>query len=60
VSSNGELLPCCFDKNSDFSFGNLYETNFEKVWKGKSAENFRKNILLDRKQHEMCRNCTEK
>jgi radical SAM protein with 4Fe4S-binding SPASM domain len=60
VSSNGELLPCCFDKNSDFSFGNLYKTDFEEVWKRKSAENFRKNILSDRKQYEMCRNCTER
>ena len=60
LNSKGDLLPCCFDKHSEFSFGNLYENDFETAWQGKSAENFRKNILLDRKQYEMCRNCTEK
>ena len=59
INSKGEFLPCCFDKNSNFSFGNLYENDFETVWNGESAENFRKNILFDRKQFEMCRNCTE-
>lgn len=60
LNSKGDLLPCCFDKHSEFSFGNVFENDFETAWEGKSAENFRKNILLDRKQYEMCRNCTEK
>lgn len=60
INSKGELLPCCFDKNSDFSFGNVYENNVKNVWNGESAKNFRKQILLNRKQYEMCRNCTEK
>lgn len=60
LNSKGDLLPCCFDKHSEFSFGNVFENDFETVWKGKSSGNFRKNILLDRKQYEMCKNCTEK
>lgn len=59
INSKGELLPCCFDKNSDFSFGNIYIDNFETVWEGKPAELFRKSILKNRKQYDMCKNCTE-
>ncbi len=60
VNSKGEVLPCCFDKDGKHTFGNLNNTDFKEIWTGKSRENFRKNILMDRKQFEMCRNCTEK
>lgn len=60
VNSKGEVLPCCFDKDAKHTFGNLNNTDFKEIWTGKSGENFRKNILMDRKQFEMCRNCTEK
>ncbi|MGC3979070.1 MAG: radical SAM protein [Paludibacteraceae bacterium] len=60
VNSKGELLPCCFDKNADFSFGNVYDNGFDTVWQGNVARNFRASILNNRKQFEMCRNCTEK
>lgn len=60
VNSKGEILPCCFDKDGKYAFGNLNNDDFKGVWKGKSAENFRKNILSNRSQVDICRNCTEK
>lgn len=60
VNAKGELLPCCFDKHSEFSFGNLKGVSFDTHWQQKKASDFRGKILQNRKQFEMCRNCTSK
>jgi len=58
INVDGEVLPCCFDKKSAYSFGNIYENSFFEIWHNKKASGFRKSILQNRKQYEMCRNCT--
>ncbi|NDP19464.1 MAG: radical SAM protein [Paludibacter sp.] len=58
INVNGEVLPCCFDKGSDYSFGNINEKLFTDCWHSKKASDFRDGILQNRKQYEMCRNCT--
>lgn len=60
VNAKGEVLPCCFDKASEFSFGNINEKPFAAIWHNKNASGFRDSILQNRKQYEMCRNCTSK
>jgi len=60
LNSEANVLPCCFDKNSDYSFGNLNQNSFQSVWHNEKAFSFRNSLLENRKQHEMCRNCTEK
>jgi radical SAM protein with 4Fe4S-binding SPASM domain len=59
VNTKGEILPCCFDKNSEFSFGNIHNSSFTENWHNKKASDFRGRILQNRKQFEICRNCTE-
>jgi len=59
VNVYGEVLPCCFDKASEHSFGNVNEQSFPACWHSKNATGFREKILQNRKQFEMCRNCTE-
>jgi radical SAM protein with 4Fe4S-binding SPASM domain len=59
VNANGEVLPCCFDKASEYSFGNVNEQSFSACWHSKKATDFREKILQNRKQFEICRNCTE-
>jgi len=56
VTAKGEVLPCCFDKDALHSFGSINDPG--DVFRNQSAFAFRKSILIDRKQHEMCRNCT--
>jgi radical SAM protein with 4Fe4S-binding SPASM domain len=58
ITSNGDVLPCCFDKNGEHSFGNLKQASFHEIWHGEKATAFRYSILRDRKQFEMCHNCT--
>ncbi len=60
VNSKGEILPCCFDKDGSYSFGNITNESFQTAWHNEKAKRFRKGILQDRKQFEMCRNCTTK
>jgi radical SAM protein with 4Fe4S-binding SPASM domain len=58
VNAHGDVLPCCFDKGSEFSFGNIHENSFYDCWHNEKASGFRAKILQNRKQFEMCRNCT--
>ena len=60
LSSRGDLLPCCFDKDSEFAFGNLNNDSFADIHHSEQAQKFRRAILDNRKQFEMCRNCTSK
>lgn len=60
INTGGELLPCCFDKDASHSFGNVSENSFADIWHNKKASEFRTSILNNRKQHEICRNCTGK
>ncbi len=60
MTSRGDVLPCCFDKDSDFKLGNMENESFSEIWKNNKANQFRKAILTDRKQFDMCRNCTER
>lgn len=58
VNASGEVLPCCFDKLSEHSFGNISESGYSACYQNKKASGFRESILSNRKQHEICRNCT--
>ncbi len=59
ITWNGTVVPCCFDKDAQHQLGNLSSQSFEKIWKGESYKTFRKQILTDRKQIDICKNCTE-
>ncbi len=59
VTTDGLLVPCCFDKNADFSFGQITSSNFMQIWHGERATQFRCQILRDCSKFEMCRNCSE-
>jgi len=60
INAHGDVLPCCFDKASEHSYGNINEKMFLDNWHNKKASGFRDSILQNRKQYEMCRNCTSK
>ncbi len=57
INSDGEMLPCCFDKNSAYSYGNVFEEDICVLWNNERAREFRKQILKDRSSVEMCCNC---
>jgi len=59
ITADGKILPCCYDKNADFAFGKFEKNNFKEIFNANAARHFRKKILINRKQFEICRNCTE-
>ena len=59
VTSKGGIVPCCFDKDAANTLGNLENEKFKKVWLSKKYNDFRKQIFSDRKQIEICQNCSE-
>lgn len=58
ITWQGNIVPCCFDKNHSFSYGNLNDSNFETILSSKSTANFKQKVHCNRKSIEMCRNCT--
>lgn len=60
LNSKGDVLPCCFDKDSSHGYGSVNDQSFVVAWQGAKAQSFRKAVFSNRKQFEICRNCTEK
>jgi radical SAM protein with 4Fe4S-binding SPASM domain len=58
VSSDGEILPCCQDKQAKNSFGNI-QNGFARVIKGDKREDFLNTIYFSKHMHSICRNCPE-
>lgn len=59
ITWDGNVVPCCFDKDADYLLGTLNDYKFSDIWKSKQYQNFRKSLLVSRKQNNMCTNCTE-
>ncbi len=59
VTWDGNIVPCCFDKDADHVMGNLETQNFKDIWNGESYQAFRTQLLSSRQKIEMCKNCTE-
>lgn len=59
VSWDGQVAPCCYDKDLDYSPGNIRQVQLPELWKGKKMRGFRNQVLTNKAQIEMCRNCPE-
>lgn len=59
ITWDGNVVPCCFDKNAETSFGNLRDSSFKEIWRSKAYKDFRRMILEKREQISICTNCTE-
>lgn len=54
-----QVVPCCFDKDAEFKFGNIRNRTFSDIWKSEDYQHFRQKILTDRSKIAICRNCSE-
>jgi radical SAM protein with 4Fe4S-binding SPASM domain len=59
VTHDGKVIPCCFDKDATYLFGDIIESGLKKIWRNNNYNKFRKKILTGRKDISMCCNCTE-
>lgn len=59
IDVHGNMFPCCFDKEGQYSFGNLVQSSLDDVWFSNQALLFRQSVTQDRMQYNICTNCTE-
>ena len=59
IAADGNVLPCCYDKSSTHTMGNVFNENFKNIWQGEQFTEFRKQVFYNRKQFEICKNCNE-
>ena len=59
ITWDGQVIPCCFDKDASHSMGNVAATDFKEIWHSAPYNRFRKSILTSRSEIEICKNCTE-
>lgn len=59
VTWDGNVVPCCFDKDAQYVFGNIREQPFEEIWNGPERRRFITEVLSDRSVNSVCRHCPE-
>jgi radical SAM protein with 4Fe4S-binding SPASM domain len=59
VTWDGKVVPCCFDKDASHVMGELKNQTLTTIWNSIPYLTFRKQLLSDRSQIEICRNCSE-
>ena len=59
VTTDGNMTPCCYDKNATYSMGKLSTNSVKDLWKSSSFMKYRFNLLQNRKAIDICSNCTE-
>ncbi|SNS48892.1 radical SAM additional 4Fe4S-binding SPASM domain-containing protein [Ekhidna lutea] len=59
ITWDGQVIPCCFDKDASHSMGNVSKKSFEEIWFSSPYQNFRNALLNGRSEIEICKNCTE-
>jgi len=59
ITTDGMLVPCCFDKLAKYPMGSFGSGSIYKIWKSKEYKDFRSRVLDNRKGIGICKNCTE-
>jgi radical SAM protein with 4Fe4S-binding SPASM domain len=59
ITFDGQVVPCCFDKDAEHPLGSLKTQGFNQIWKSPEYTAFRKAVLSDRNQIDICTNCSE-
>ena len=59
ITWDGQVIPCCFDKDASHSMGNVFENSFKNIWHSRPYDGFRDALLTSRSEIEICKNCTE-
>jgi radical SAM protein with 4Fe4S-binding SPASM domain len=59
ITWDGRVVPCCFDKDAKHKMGEMTKSDFKEIWKSDVYYQFRNQVFRDRKQIEICKNCSE-
>ena len=58
ILSDGRVVPCCFDKNGNFSFGNIQNATLKEIWTSDEYQQFRKAVRKKSESIPICQNCS--
>jgi len=59
VTWNGDVVPCCFDKDAKHKMGSLKTHALREVWANPNYSDFRVQLQRGRKEIDICANCSE-
>jgi len=59
ITCDGDVVPCCYDKNGLHTMGNLAAMSFREIWRGEKYESFREKVMHDRRLVDICSSCPE-
>ncbi len=57
ITSDGNVVPCCYDKKPDHIAGNIKEKSIGNIWINENLNGLRKNLLDKKTLPEICNNC---
>ncbi len=58
ITWDGQVVPCCFDKDAEYPMGDLTNKTLKNIWKSTNYQQFRSKLIRSRNSIEMCQNCT--
>lgn len=59
ITWDGDVVPCCFDKDASYRMGNVRNESFASIWNSDKYRSFRSRLFRGRKEIDICTNCTE-
>lgn len=59
ITADGDVVPCCYDKNSGHVMGNLNNQTFRDIWYGRQYTSFRNTVMKSRSLIDICSNCPQ-
>ena len=59
ITWDGNIVPCCFDKDAKHLLGNLNKSSLKDIWGDEKYVQFRRDVMQSRKNVDICSNCSE-
>ncbi len=59
ITWEGDVAPCCYDKEAKYAYGNLKNHSFRELWHSRQAMQFRENLFQRRNVPDICKDCPE-
>lgn len=59
ITWEGNVVPCCYDKDAENGAGNLLEISLKEIWHSVTMKSFRNKVVSNRKAVYICSNCGE-
>lgn len=56
---DGQILPCCFDKDGQHPMGDMTKESFKDIWRSDKYRSFRAQLSAGRDNIDICQNCSE-